>query len=166
VAQTGAELQIVSPPGERFGLTAYHNAIQGYLHGVLAHRYPALDVFRAVAEHDLCLDGSDASDLDQVTESDGPFGFDNAQEFSLRVVNAAADTLSQEHGAREDLEQQGEWTRRQIETHCRDHSPDITTCVPVFRQGRREEYIDLYLVKRDYDDQVIDIEVESGLRLL
>ena len=166
VAQTGAELQIISPNGPRFTLTEYHNSVQTYLHSVLTEQYPALKAFRAVQQHALCLDQHDTSDLNQVTESDGPFDFSNVEEFSLRVVNAAADTLSRRHRTRSDLEQHGQWTRRQIETHCQKRDPDRTACVPVFRREAREELIDLYFVGRDPNGAPTSVSVEGGFRLL
>jgi len=165
VAQTGAELQVISPPGE-FSLGKYHAVIREYLHGVLANTYPALDVFEAVEEHELCLDQRDASDLDQLTDSDGPFDFSNVNEFSLRVVNAAADTLSTEYSARTDLEQGGKWTRRQIETECGRQSSNTTTCVPVFRRADDDELIDLYFVTRDADGMPAEVSKVGGYRLL
>lgn len=166
ISQTGAELQIVSPLAERFGLTEYHDAVRTFLHEALSQHYPVLDVFRAVEDHHLCLDQRDPSDLDRLTEAGGPFDFSNTQEFSLRVVNAAADTLSREHRSRSDLEQNGQWTRRQIETHCGDRSRDDTTCVPVFRRDKGEELIDLYFVTRDSAGTPISIATEGGFRLL
>lgn len=166
VAPTNAELEIVSPLDESFTLASYHAAVNTYLHEVLADHYPALDVFRAVEDHHLCLDQRDASDLIHLTDSDGPFGFRNASEFSLRVVNAAADSLSNEYRARSELEQEGKWTRRQIETHCRERSADTTTCVPVFRMDKSAEWVDLYFVHRDETGSPVDVEVEGGFRLL
>ena len=166
VAQTGAELRIVSPEDSGFSLTAYHASIRRYLHGVLTDRYPALAVYKAVEEHALCLDQYDATNLHRLTEPNGPFDFSNVNEFSLRVINAAADTLSSQHHSRSDLEQEGKWTRRQIKTHCREHDPETTTCVPVFRDKNGKERIDLYFVVREDDGSPKDVVVESGFRLL
>ncbi len=166
VAQTGAELQVISPDDDRFSLEEYHDCIRNYLHGVLVDVYPALEVYRAVKEHALCLDQHDASALDRLTNSDGPFDFSNVYEFSLRVVNAAADALSTQYRSRSDLEQDGQWTRRQIETQCRQHPTQSTTCIPVFRRENREERIDLYFVRRDEEGTPTDVFLEDDFRLL
>jgi 5-methylcytosine-specific restriction endonuclease McrBC regulatory subunit McrC len=166
VAQTGAELQVVSPDDDHFSLDGYHASVRDYLHETLADVYPPLEVYRAVEEQALCLDQHDASVLDRLTDTDGPFDFSNVHEFSLRVVNAAADTLSTRYRSRSDLEQDGQWTRNQIETQCRERSPDTTTCVPVFRRENREERIDLYFVTCDDDGTPTDVSVEGDFRLL
>jgi 5-methylcytosine-specific restriction endonuclease McrBC regulatory subunit McrC len=166
VAQTGAELQVVSPESEGFSLEEYHDGVRQYLHGSLADVYPALDVFRAVDDHALCLDQHDASALSRLTERGGPFDFSNVHEFSLRVVNAAADTLSIQYPSRSDLEQDGKWTRRQIETHCQERPAESTTCVPVFRRENREERIDLYFVTSDEDGTPTDVSLVDDFRLL
>jgi 5-methylcytosine-specific restriction endonuclease McrBC regulatory subunit McrC len=166
VAQTGAELQVVAPETDRFTLEGYHDALQTYLHDALAMRYPELEVYRAVDEHALCLDHPEASALDRLTDTDGPFGFAKLQEFSLRVLNAAVDSLSMYHHTKSDLEQSGGWTRKQIHSRCRDHSPETTTCVPVFRRKRSKERIDLYFVEQGPDGEPTAITVEGGFKLL
>jgi 5-methylcytosine-specific restriction endonuclease McrBC regulatory subunit McrC len=166
IAQTGAELQVISPDSSDFSLDKYHLHIHDYLHDVLAEKYPALKVYRAVEEHALCLDQHDISDLDRLTDSGGPFDFSNVHEFSLRVVNAAADTLSSQFRSRSDLEQKGKWTRRQIETQCNEQSSKTTTCVPVFRREDGEEHIDLYYVIRDEDGNPTEVSLEDDFRLL
>ena len=166
VTQTGGQLKVIAPEGEGFSLDRYHAEIRGYLHDALTATYPVLDVFRAVEEHALCLDQSDATDLSRLTDPDGPFDFSNVEEFSLRVINAAADTLSSEYGSRSDLELEGEWTRDQIRTQCDRRSPATTACVPVFRTGEYYEYIDLYFVEYDSDGTLTTVELESGYRLL
>jgi hypothetical protein len=82
------------------------------------------------------------------------------------VINAAADTLSTQYRSRSDLEQDGKWTRRQIETQCRERSAEFTTCVPVFRRENREERIDLYFVTRSEDGEPTDVSAEGDFRLL
>ncbi|WP_158854021.1 McrC family protein [Halorhabdus sp. CUG00001] len=166
VAQTGAELQVVSPDSNRFSLEGYHACVRHYLHEALADMYPALDVYRAVTEHALCLDQHDASALNRLTDPDGPFDFSNVNEFSLRVINAAADTLSVTYQTKSDLEQNGEWTREQIRTRCGEYQSDTTTCVPVFRRERNEEWIDLYFVVRGSDGLPTEVTVKSGLKLI
>jgi 5-methylcytosine-specific restriction endonuclease McrBC regulatory subunit McrC len=166
VAQTGAELQVVTPGTDTFSLEGYQDAVHEYLHETLAKEYPVLDVFRAVDEHALCLDQYDASALDRLTERHGPFDFSNIHTFSLRVINEAADALSTEYKSRSELEHGGEWTRRHIRTDCQDWPVDTTTCVPVFREGKWEEQIDLYFVTCDEDRRPVDVSVERGLRLL
>jgi len=128
--------------------------------------YPTLDVFRAVEEHALCLDQHDASALNRLTDPDGPFDFSNLHEFSLRVVNAAADTLSTQYRSRSDLEQDGKWTRRQIETQCDQRDSESTTCVPVFRNENGKERIDLYFILTEGKGAPLRVEVESDFRLL
>ena len=166
VAQTGAELQVISPDSDHFSLDGYHACVHNYLHEALADVYPALDVYNAVEEHALCLDQQDKSALNRLTDPDGPFDFSNIHEFSLRVVNAAADTLSTQYRSRSDLEQDGKWTRRRIETQCREHSAEITTCVPVFRRVNHEERIDLYFVTRNDDGLPTGVSVVGNFRLL
>jgi 5-methylcytosine-specific restriction endonuclease McrBC regulatory subunit McrC len=166
VAQTGAELQIISPSSNQFTLEEYHKAVRIYLHDVLTRIYPALTVFRAVNEHHLCLDQYDVSVLDQLTVPEGPFNFSNIHEFSLRVVNAAADTLSNQHTSRTDLEQQGKWVRRQIETACEKRSVETTSCVPVFRYEREEDRIDLYFVAYDEEGTPTSVTVDDDFRVL
>lgn len=166
VSQTGAELQVITPDGENFSLSEYHTSVRDYLHDVLAVHYPALEVYRAVQVHHLCLDQQDVSALDQLTDPDGPFDFRNINEFSLRVINAAADTLSNQFKSRYDLEQEGEWTRRQIETQCRKHSTGMTTCVPIFLREGTNERIDLYFVTRDEMGNPNRVTVEGDYRLL
>jgi len=166
VSQTGAKLQVVSPATDGFSLEEYHGSIRDYLYEALGEMYPALRLFRAVQEHALCLDQHNVSDLDRLTEPDGPFDFSNVHEFSLRVVNAAADTLSNQYRSRSDLEQGGKWTRRQIETQCGDYPSEKTTCVPVFRRDGRKERIDLYFVTREEDGTPIDVSLADDFRLL
>jgi 5-methylcytosine-specific restriction endonuclease McrBC regulatory subunit McrC len=165
IAQTGAELAVVSTEDE-FTLEGYHDCIRDYLHEALTTEYPELEVFRAVEEHALCLDQYDESALGRLTEPNGPFDFSNLSEFTLRVVNAAADSLSSQYRSRSELEQRGKWTRRQIETKCDDRSPDRTTCVPVFRRDGYDEQIDLYFVERDDEGNPVEITVERGFRLI
>jgi 5-methylcytosine-specific restriction endonuclease McrBC regulatory subunit McrC len=166
VSPTGAELQVVSPTGDHFTLDGYHACVRNYLYEALADLYPALDVYRAVEEHALCLDQHDQTALNLMTSPKGPFDFGNLQEFSLRVVNAAADSLSVTYQTKSDLELDGEWTRDQIKTHCKEHPSETTTCVPVFRRERAEEQIDLYFVHRDTDGLPTGVTVESGLKLI
>ncbi|MFP9192164.1 McrC family protein [Natrialbaceae archaeon A-CW1-1] len=168
VARTGATLQIVSPNTEEFDLEQYHNEVQTYLHSILVRRYPVLDVFRAVRDHSLCLDQYDASSLGQLTDPDGPFGISNVHEFSLRVINAAADSLSSQFKTRSDLEQNGEWTRKQIQSECKKRWSEVTTCVPIFRSENGEERIDLYFVTRDGNGSngPTKVEVVGDLYLL
>jgi 5-methylcytosine-specific restriction endonuclease McrBC regulatory subunit McrC len=166
VAQTGAKLQVVAPETDRFSLEGYHDAVKTYLHDALAERYPELEVYRAVDEGELCLDHPEASALDRLTDTDGPFSFVELKEFSLRVINAAVDSLSVVHQTTSDLEQEGGWTRKQIHSRCREHSPETTTCVPVFRRERGEERIDLYFVEQGADGEPKTITVEDGFKLL
>jgi hypothetical protein len=163
VAQTGAELQIVSPAGE-FALDSYDEVIHDYLHGVLVENSPELEAFRAVAESDnhLCLDGVDESDLARATDMSGPFAFKDARDFSLQVIKAAADEYSWEVRNRYDLEQDGGWTREQIETRCERRYEHTTTCVPVFRRDAGKEWIDLYFIENGTGE----VEKEGPLKLL
>ncbi len=161
VAQTGAELQIVSPEGE-FELDAYDEVIHNYLHSVLVEKSPELEAFRAVAENQLCLDGVNESDLDRATNMSGPFTFKDARDFSLRIIKAAADEYSWEVRNRYDLEQDGDWTREQIETRCEQRYEHTTTCVPVFCRDEGQEWIDLYFL----DNGSEQVEKEGPLKLL
>jgi 5-methylcytosine-specific restriction endonuclease McrBC regulatory subunit McrC len=166
VAQTGAELQVVAPETDRFTLDGYHDAIRTYLHGALATRHPELEVYRVVNTYALCLDHPEASALDRLTDTDGPFGFGNVHEFSLRVVNAAVDSLSVDYQTKSDLEHGGNWTRDQIHSRCQDHSPEATTCVPIFRREEARERIDLYFLEQGPDGEPAGITVEGGFKLL
>jgi hypothetical protein len=161
ITQTGAELTVVSPTGE-FSLDAYHEGVYEYLHGVLVTDYPQLEAFRAVAENELCLDGAEKSDLTRAMDMSGPFTFKDPRDFSLRVVKAAADEHSFNVRNRYDLEQDGEWTRDQIQIRCQDRYEHTTTCVPVFCRDGREEWIDLYF----FDNGTDEVRKEGPLEFL
>lgn len=161
VAQTGADLEIVSPEGD-FTLEKYSEVVYEYLHEILAGDYRELEPFRAVAENKLCLDGADESDLSEATKMNGPFTFKNLEDFSLRVIKAAADEYSYNVRNRYDLEHEGEWTRDQIENRCERRYEHATTCIPVFSHEDSSEWIDLYFIKNGNGD----IEKEGPLELL
>ena len=163
VKQTDAELQVVSSP-EDFALEEYDEALHQYLYEVLVDRYPTLEVLRAVDENELCLDGAVESDLDSLTELSGPFTIREPRDFSLRVIKAAADTHSWNVRNRFDLEQEGEWTRDQIEARCDQYYEHSTTCVPVFARNddTGEEWIELYFLTNGGKE----IEREGPLKLL
>ena len=161
VVQTGAELQIISPDGE-FTLDGYDDAVHEYLHDVLVGDYPELEAFRAVTQNRLCLDGADEDDLSEAKSMSGTFAFKDARDFSLRVVKAAADEHSWDVRNRYDLEQDGEWTREQIETRCEQRYEHTTTCVPVFCREHGQEWIDLYFLQNGSDE----VEKEGPLKLL
>ena len=160
VVQTGAELQILSP--EEFSLEAYDGVIHEYLHEVLVKEVPELEAFRAVAENKLCLDGVDESDLHKATQLSGPFTFKDTRDFSLRVLKAAADEHSFNVRNRYDLEQEGDWTREQIELKCDDRYEHATTCVPVFCREDGQEWIDLYFLVNGSGE----VEKEGPFKLL
>ncbi|NLV08247.1 restriction endonuclease [Haloarcula rubripromontorii] len=160
VVQTGAELQILSP--DEFSLEAYDSVVHQYLHEVLVEDVPELDAFRAVAEYELCLDGVDESDLHRAKQMSGPFTFKDAKDFSLRVIKAAADEHSYDVRNRYDLEQEGGWTREQIELKCADRYEHATTCVPVFCREDGEEWIDLYFLVNGSGE----VEKEGPFKLL
>ncbi|MDQ2075016.1 restriction endonuclease [Haloarcula sp. H-GB4] len=159
VVQTGAELQILSP--DEFSLDAYDNVVHEYIHEVLVGDAPELEAFRAVAEHELCLDGVDESDLHLAKQMSGPFTFKDIKDFSLRVLKSAADEHSYDVRNRYDLEQEGDWTREQIELKCNDRYEHATTCVPVFCREDGEEWIDLYFLNGSGE-----VEKEGPLKLL
>ncbi|QOS13600.1 McrC domain protein (plasmid) [Haloferax gibbonsii] len=161
ITQTDAELQIVSPEGE-FSLDGYDAVIHEYLHDVLVERVPELEAFRVVSENKLCLDGVAESDLSQAKSMSGPFTFKDVRDFSLRVVKAAADEHSWEVRNRFDLEQDGDWTREQIETRCDRRYEHTTTCLPVFCRDRGQEWIDLYFLQNGNGK----VEKEGPLKLL
>lgn len=162
VKQTGALLEVISPRGDRFSLDSYHDCVLEYLHEVLRERSPELEVFRAVSEHTLSLDGVDESELHLATRMSGPFTFKDKRDFSLRVVKAAADEHSWDVRNRHALEQDGEWTRDQIETRCDDRYEHATTCVPVFCRENGDEWIDLYFIESANGV----VEKEGPLKLL
>ena len=163
VTQTGAELEIVSPDGN-FTLESYDEVVHDYLHGVLVEKTPELEAFRAVAEkgNQLCLDGVDEIDLGRATDMGGPFTFKDVRDFSLRVIKAAADEYSYDVRNRYDLEQDGDWTREQIETRCGRRYEHTTTCIPVFCRDEGEEWIDLYFLENGSGE----VEKEGPLKLL
>jgi len=161
ITQTGAELEIVSPESD-FELDAYDDVVHDYLYEVLVGDYPELEAFRAVAENRLCLDGVEETDLSRAKQMSGPFTFKDLRDFSLRVVKAAADEHSWEVRNRYDLEQDGDWTREQIETRCDRRYEHTTTCVPVFCRDRGREWIDLYFLENGSGE----VEKEGPLKLL
>lgn len=161
VTQTGAELEIVSPTGD-FSLEKYDEVVHEYLHSVLEEIHPELEPFRAIAENELCLDGVDESDLSEAADVNGPFAFQNPQDFSLKVVKAAADEYSYNVRNRYHLEQDGDWTRDQIETRCGRRNEYTWTCLPVFYEEGSRDWIDLYFLKRDTGK----VEKEGPLKLL
>ncbi len=161
VTQTGAELEIVSPEGD-FSLDGYDDVVYEYVQDLLVADHPELEPFRAVAENKLCLDGTDEGDLHKATQMSGPFTFKDVQDFSLRVVKAAADKHSFNVRNRFDLEQEGGWTREQIETRCERRYEHATTCLPVFYREGGEEWIDLYFLKNGNGR----VEKEGPLKLL
>jgi hypothetical protein len=156
VTQTGAELRIVSPEAA-FSLEEYDEVVRDYLHDVLVEDSPELEAFRAVAENELCLDGVDKSDLSRATDMDGPFTFRQPQDFSLRVIKAAAGQHSLNVRNRYDLEHDGGWTRDQIEARCEQRYKHMTTCVPVFCRDQGQEWIDLYFL----DNGTSEVEKEG-----
>jgi 5-methylcytosine-specific restriction endonuclease McrBC regulatory subunit McrC len=166
VTQTGAELRVVAPEDSQFTLDGYHDALQAYLHHALATHYPELEVCRAVEEHALCLDCSKKSALRRLTDTDGPFGFDNAQKFSLQIINTAVESPVTDYHTKSDLQMNGGWTRNRIRTQCRDRSPETTTCVPVLRCEWGDDWIDLYFLRHGPDNELDDITVEGGFKLL
>lgn len=91
-----------------------------------------------------------------------PFTFKDPRDFSLRVVKAAADEYSYKVRNRYDLEQDGEWTRDQIEARCEDYFEHTTTCIPVFRRESGDEQIDLYFIENGSGN----VEREGPLELL
>ncbi len=161
VTQTGAELEIVSPEGD-FSLDGYDTVVYEYLHELLAADNRELEPFRAVAENKLCLDGADEGDLSDATRMSGPFAFKEVEDFSLRVIKSAADTHSFNVRNRFALEQDGGWTRDQIEARCERRYKHATTCIPVFCREGGNEWIDLYFLKNDTGD----VEKEGPLKLL
>ncbi len=162
VTQTGAELSIVSPEGEDFSLDEYDTVVYEYLHELLEADHPELVPFRAVAENKLCLDGVDESALCEATKMSGPFTFKNVDDFSLRVIKAAADEYSYNVRNRFDLEHDGEWTRDQIKNRCDRRYEHATTCIPVFSHENGREWIDLYFLKNGNGG----VEKEGPLELL
>ncbi|ELZ46385.1 hypothetical protein C463_04214 [Halorubrum californiense DSM 19288] len=161
VAQTGAELEIISPTGD-FSLDKYDEVVHESLQSVLAEIHPELEPFYAIAEKKLCLDGVDEGDLSKAADMNGPFTFQDLRDFSLRVVKAAADEHSYNVRNRYDLEHDGDWTRDQIEARCERRNEYTWTCLPVFYEEDREDWIDLYFLKRDTGE----VEKERPLKLL
>jgi 5-methylcytosine-specific restriction endonuclease McrBC regulatory subunit McrC len=166
IDQTGAELQVVAPSDRKFTLEGYHRAIKTYLQHTISRRYPEIEIYQAVEEHALCLDHPDAAALDRLTDTDGPFGFGQVDEFTLRVVNAAVESLSRSASTKADLQDYGDWTRARIKKRCRDHAPETTTCVPVFQRRGRSEKIYLYFVKHGPSGEPTSVKMEGGYKLL
>jgi hypothetical protein len=71
-----------------------------------------------------------------------------------------------DYQTKSDLEHGGNWTRDQIHSRCQDHSPEATTCVPVFRREEAKERIDLYFVEQGPNGEPASITVEGGFKLL
>lgn len=161
VIQTGSELQVISPVGE-FTLDSYDGVVEEYLHEALVAECPELEVFRAVYENQLSLDGAHHSDLSAATSMSGPFTFKDPKEFSLKVVKAAADEHSWNVRNRYDLEQNGEWSRDQIQTRCDNYYEHTHTCIPVFCRDDGDEWIDLYFI----ESSTGEVEKEGPLKLL
>ena len=161
VTQTGAELEIVSPEGD-FSLDGYDTVVYEYLHNLLAADNRELEPFRAIAENKLCLDGAEEGDLNDATRMSGPFAFKKVDDFSLRVIKAAADEHSFNVRNRFALEQDGGWTRDQIKARCERRYKHATTCIPVFCREEGREWIDLYFLKNDTGE----VEKEGPLKLL
>jgi hypothetical protein len=149
----------VSPPDE-FSLDDYGSAVHHYLQGVLSELSPELRAFRAVAENQLCLDGVEETALCEARSMSGPFTFRDTQDFSLRVLKAV-DEHSWNVRNRHALEQEGEWTRDQIQTKCGQRSAHATTCIPVFCHENGKEWIDLYFLTG-----AGGVEKEGSLELL
>lgn len=147
IEQTDATLSVIAPSGP-FTPQGYSRALESHIHDILVDEQPILEVFRAVSDHALSMDGVAESQLKHVYETNGPFSISNPRNFSLLVVKAAANEHSREVMTRAELEQGGDWTRDSIETACSDHNPDATTCVPVFRRSGGTEYVDLYFIAR------------------
>lgn len=165
VKQTGAELTVVTP--ESFSLDAYKEAVYEYLYGVLVERYPLLEVFRAVEEHELCLDQASVDDLVGLDEpgNSTEFSINNEEKFSLRAVKAAARDRSYRVRNTQDLEQGGEWTQDELEKMCtKNQQLGTVRCVPVFVKEGRNEYIRPYFIKHTGDG--IQVKRERDLRLL
>jgi 5-methylcytosine-specific restriction endonuclease McrBC regulatory subunit McrC len=162
IAQTGADLQVISPNRRKFTLEGYHRSVHEYLHETLLDGHPELEAFRAVADNELCLDGVDEMDLSEAKEMNGPFTLKDVKDFSLRILKAAADEHSWNVRNRYDLEQDGDWTREQIETRCNDRYEHTTTCVPVFCRESGEEWIELYFI----DNGSGEVEKEGPLKLI
>ncbi len=161
VAQTGAELSIVSPDDD-FTREAYDMAVYEYLYDILVDDHPELEAFRAVYEERLCLDGVDENDLTEARSMSGPFTFQDPKNFSQRVITAAANRYSYAVRNRYDLDHEGEWTREQIELRCEQRYEYSTTCIPVFCRENSEEWIDLYFLKNGEGE----VEKEGPLKLL
>jgi len=161
VTQTGADLEIVSPT-PTFSLDGYDSVVHEYLQDLLVEKAPELEAFRAVAENKLCLDGIDKAALSEAQSLSGPFTFKDVQDFSLRVIKAAADQHSWTVRNRADLEQGGDWTRDQIELKCEDRYEHTTTCIPVFCREAGDEWIDLYFLQNGSGE----VEKEGPLKLL
>jgi len=141
-------------------LDAYDSAVHDYLQRILVELSPDLRAFQAVAENQLCLDGVEETALSEARSMSGPFTFRDVKDFTLRVLKAV-DEHSWNVRNRHALEQEGEWTRDQIETKCNQHSAHTTTCIPVFCHENGEEWIDLYFLTGTGE-----VEKESHLELL
>jgi 5-methylcytosine-specific restriction endonuclease McrBC regulatory subunit McrC len=166
VTQTGAELRVIAPEENQFTLDGYHESLQTYLHDALATQYPELDVYRAVEEHTLCIDDQEPAALSRVTDTNGTFGFRNAEKFSFQVVNTAVESPSTEYNTKSDLQQNGDWTRNRIQSQCNKRSSETTTCVPVIRSEWGDEWIDLHFLEQGPDGELVDVTTEGGFKLL
>ncbi|WP_435185129.1 5-methylcytosine restriction system specificity protein McrC [Halobellus sp. EA9] len=155
VTNTGGEVEILSPDDE-FTCDEYERLTREYLLESLAIEYPALNVFDAVAEGKLCLEGVSEDNLSEIYDPKGPFAISNPATFAARVINDIA--FSTYGPNKPDLENQGQWTKNRIKDACGKTDEEDrplypqheTTCVPVYTSNAKADHgqVTLYFLQR------------------
>ena len=167
VAQTGARLSIVSPGEGNFDPETYRAAVHEYLYSVLVQSEPVLEIFKTLARPTsdkssaLCLEDAKLEDLSDVKSIASPFGYHKKQRFSWRIIQRAG-RLSWNAGNVTEFEDEGEWARERLieELQASGRSPHATTCVPVFTNDGRDEWLTLFFVNAGSDGTVESERIE------
>lgn len=167
VAQTGARLSIVSPKEGDFEPAQYQAAIHEFLYSALVPNEPVLEIFKTLARPTsekssaLCLEDAKIADLADVKSISSPFSYHDKQRFSWRIIQRAG-RLSWNAGNVTEFEDEGEWARERIteELEASGRSPHATTCVPVFTNDGRDEWLTLFFVNAGSDGSVESERIE------
>ncbi|MDS0300944.1 McrC family protein [Halogeometricum sp. S1BR25-6] len=142
VAQTDAEVAVVTPTTDEFNHEAYQAAVQGYVRGVLFNRYPELEVFELLEKPNtqLCIDGRLEAPFEFLYDTDegAPFSIARPDWFADDAVRALVRSTSV---FRTDLEGEGQVLRRRLksvltredENDQRVYPQHEITCIPVYR---------------------------------
>ncbi|WP_435101192.1 hypothetical protein [Halarchaeum sp. P4] len=173
VQQTDGIVEVVSLSSEEsFTCERYREKLREYVFGVLAERWPELQVFDALnADRILALEGADEGDLRRVTHLDGPFGINNERTFADQVVDGV--TFSPGGPNRGELPNKGRWTRKLIreeltaedETGNRRYPKNRTTCVPVYDPNGEGEFGSVRLYFLVDDGTTLSVETSDPISL-